>query len=192
MNKKLNFNELMPDDQISLKIMQDRAALLSVEDSNENDIRLLMVDYIKFVLNGDESYGIPYQDVQEVKNLINLTSVPKAPDFVSGIMYWRGKLITIIDLAKYFALKSSIKPNNRKYVAIIVKDKLILGLAFDDVAEVNNYLPESLDKYLPINNKIKDQHIHGIHQGRTTILNVHTILNDISDTLMNKKERSHE
>lgn len=188
MNNKLDINKLMPNDKVSKQILHDRASLLSVEDNHEDDIRSLMIDYIKFVLNSDELYGIPYQDIQEIKPLSNITVVPMAPNFVLGIIYWRGKLIPVIDLATFFAINNP-HHTEMKYVAVVVKDKNILALAFNDVFGVDNYLPETLDKNVAINNKIKDQYIHGIHQGRTTILNIMSVLSDIDKTLQNKKDQ---
>lgn len=185
-------SKFMPQDAFSLKVMEDRAQILSRVAAKDHADEAERTDYIKFNLGQNESYGIPYHDVLDVRHAENITKVPMSPSFVVGISYWHGKLIPIIDLAKYFNITENTDVNCDKIIAAISNDKCIIGLSFDDVSGVDSYLNHSLDPNLAVNQKIKDQYIYGIHNGRTTILNVKNILNDISAELMSKKGSHHE
>ena len=42
--------------------------------------------------------------VQEINKLMNMTRVPQAPDYVTGILNLRGQIVTVIDLGKKMGL----------------------------------------------------------------------------------------
>lgn len=185
-------SKFMPKDAFSIKVMHDRALILSEAVKNGHTDEAIRTSYIKFMLGQNEFYGIPYHDVLDVKHAENITKVPMSPAFVVGVSYWHGKLIPIIDLAKYFNIAVDKEGEGQMIVAAISNEKFIIGLAFDDVSGVDSYLTDRLDLNIALNHKIKDQFIHGIHSGKTTILNVKNLLVDISADLMSKKGNHHE
>lgn len=48
---------------------------------------------------GSERYGLPLAAVREVVNPAAMSSVPRAPAAVRGIMNLRGRVVTVVDLA---------------------------------------------------------------------------------------------
>jgi purine-binding chemotaxis protein CheW len=60
--------------------------------------------FLTFQLDG-ELFGIPIFVVREINRVTDVTSVPKAPPFVKGVMNLRGKIIPVIDLRLKFGLK---------------------------------------------------------------------------------------
>ncbi len=91
--------------------------------------------YITFSINA-EIYAIEVLKIQEVIYIPEITRVPGAPPFVSGVINLRGILLTIVDTSMEFGL--SRKPNAR-YTRIVVvnlgRDERV-GLLVDDVSEV--------------------------------------------------------
>ena len=47
---------------------------------------------------GDEQYGVEILKVKEINGLMEITNVPRTPDFVRGVINLRGKVIPVIDL----------------------------------------------------------------------------------------------
>ena len=41
---------------------------------------------------GDEEYGVDILQVKTIERLMNITRVPKAPDFVEGVINLRGEV----------------------------------------------------------------------------------------------------
>ena len=53
--------------------------------------------YLIFNL-GKEVYGIPILKIKTVERKLDITPVPRTPDFVKGITNLRGKIIPVMDL----------------------------------------------------------------------------------------------
>lgn len=94
--------------------------------------------YLMFFLN-EENYGIPILKVNEIIGLIEITQIPRTPNFMKGIINLRGKIIPILDLRLKFNM------SEREYdeqtciiiVEIIIQDnKRFIGILVDKVAEV--------------------------------------------------------
>ncbi|NNF98443.1 MAG: purine-binding chemotaxis protein CheW [Desulfobacteraceae bacterium] len=56
---------------------------------------------------GEALCGMDILKVQEINKLLEMTSVPQAPDYVMGILNLRGQIVTIIDLSKKLGLPST-------------------------------------------------------------------------------------
>ncbi len=96
--------------------------------------------YLTFSL-GNEEYGIPILKVKEIIGMMEITSIPRAPVFVKGVINLRGKIIPIVDLRLKFDIEE------REYTertCIIVVDIIQndsnrqIGVAVDAVSEVVN------------------------------------------------------
>ena len=49
-----------------------------------------------------EAYGVDINTVREIIRMQEITAVPRAPDFVEGVINIRGKITPVIDLRKRF------------------------------------------------------------------------------------------
>ena len=56
---------------------------------------------------GDALCGMDILNVQEINKLMEMTKVPQAPDYVTGILNLRGQIVTIIDLGQKLGLGSA-------------------------------------------------------------------------------------
>jgi len=56
---------------------------------------------------GTEEYAVDILEVQEIIRMVEITSVPKAPHYVEGVINLRGKVIPIdrISIARYLLKK---------------------------------------------------------------------------------------
>lgn len=84
---------------------------------------------------GEEEFGVDILKVQEIIRTMEITKVPRAQDFVEGVINLRGKVIPIIDLRRRFGLPSKA---HDKYTRIIVIEinNMIVGFVVDSVSEV--------------------------------------------------------
>ncbi len=53
---------------------------------------------------GEALCGMDILKVQEINKLMNMTKVPQAPEYVTGILNLRGQIVTVIDLGKKLGL----------------------------------------------------------------------------------------
>ena len=55
---------------------------------------------------GKEEYGLDILAVREIIGVIDITPLPRTPDYVKGVINLRGKIIPVIELRARFALPS--------------------------------------------------------------------------------------
>ncbi len=84
---------------------------------------------------GKEEYGIEILKVHEILNLPKITLLPKAADFILGVIELRGKILPIIDLSKKFQIKDSNAAKSTRSIVVQIKGKDV-GLAIDAVSHV--------------------------------------------------------
>lgn len=94
--------------------------------------------YLMFFLD-DENYGIPILKVNEIIGVMDITTIPRTPEFMKGIINLRGKIIPVMDLRLKFSM------DKREYdqltciiiVEVVLADhKSFVGIVVDKVAEV--------------------------------------------------------
>jgi purine-binding chemotaxis protein CheW len=59
------------------------------------------------------NYGVPVEQVREVRDMQSVTPVPGAPSYVEGVTNLRGQIITVFDLRKRLGLSWSSTLTNR-------------------------------------------------------------------------------
>jgi purine-binding chemotaxis protein CheW len=95
--------------------------------------------YLTFQLGGEE-YGMAILKVREIIGLMTITSVPRAPRHVRGVVNLRGKIIPVLDLRRKFGLPEvELARENCIITAMIGTESgegLLVGLLVDAVSEV--------------------------------------------------------
>jgi purine-binding chemotaxis protein CheW len=73
--------------------------------------------------------------VQEIRRVTEITQVPRAPDFIKGVINLRGRIIPVIDLKKKLGLGEVIVAKLSRIVVVTLKGRL-LGLLVDGASQV--------------------------------------------------------
>jgi purine-binding chemotaxis protein CheW len=77
--------------------------------------------FIVFLL-GDQEFGLPIAAVDEiVRAPEQMTRVPRAPDFVDGLINVRGGVVPIVDLCRRFALPAADRSRARRILVMSVR-----------------------------------------------------------------------
>ena len=82
-----------------------------------------------------EEYGVDVKQVQEIRRVAEITSVPRAPEFVRGVINLRGRILPVLDLRRRLALGEVVVGRASRIVVVRVKDRL-LGLLVDGASQV--------------------------------------------------------
>ena len=114
------------------------AVSTEVQD-NATDVKQLVI----FELAGG-SYGLDIQSVREINRLIDVTPIPKAPEFVEGIINLRGTIIPVVDLAMRFGLEATARSKDTRIV-VIESEGHTLGMKVDEVSEVLRIKTDEID-----------------------------------------------
>ncbi len=82
-----------------------------------------------------EEYGVDVKQVQEIRRVTEITGVPRAPEFVRGVINLRGRILPVLDLKRRLALGEVAVGRAARIVVVRVKDRL-LGLLVDGASQV--------------------------------------------------------
>jgi purine-binding chemotaxis protein CheW len=93
---------------------------------------------------GEEAYGLPIAAVEEVARLPEtVTRVPRAPDFVDGVMNLRGRIVPLIDLRRRFEAEGEQRRGRRRVVVTRLRG-VLAGFIVDAVSEIADLAPDRL------------------------------------------------
>jgi purine-binding chemotaxis protein CheW len=94
--------------------------------------------YLAFTLGGEE-YGIGILKIREIIGMLPVTSVPRMPEHVKGVVNLRGNVIPVVDLRLRFGMES-IPYTDRTCIIVVVAEgdqaQVVIGIVVDAVSEV--------------------------------------------------------
>lgn len=94
--------------------------------------------YMTFKLASEE-YGLEILKVRDVIGLMEITRVPKAGEFIRGVINLRGKVIPIVDLKVKFGMERTDLAEQTVIITVRVpvgERVLSMGILVDEVLEV--------------------------------------------------------
>ena len=126
----------------------------------------------------NEEYGVSILNVQEIRNLTDITRVPFAQGYIKGVINLRGSVLPVIDLKKRLGLADAPYTDDTRIVTVTIGD-LHVGMLVDAVTEVLTINSKPVDPKKASNGKEITKYLSGIGNvdGRLIImLNLQEIL----------------
>jgi|SRR5208282_5554558 len=142
----------------------------------ENETRSLISSFYL----GDTLFGIDTLRVQEAIRVTDITTVPHAQEYVMGVINLRGRIVTILNLAKKLGLQTS-EISDESRILIVSWDDEFAGLLVDQMSDV---IPADRGSIKPPPSNVKGaqanffEGIYHMDQGLIVILRIDAILND--------------
>ena len=84
---------------------------------------------------GSEDYGFNINQVVEVERYVQLSRVPRMPNFVEGYFNLRGRILIVLNLRRQLGLRVS-KPNSESRIMIAKVAGELLGFIVDYVDDI--------------------------------------------------------
>ena len=109
----------------------------------------------------DEEYGVSILNVQEIRNLTDITRVPVSSDFIKGVINLRGSVLPVIDLKKRLGLAETPYTDDTRIVTVNIDD-LHVGMLVDAVTEVLTIDSKPIDTKKAMNDKSGSRFLSGI------------------------------
>ncbi len=100
------------------------------------------------------NYGVPVNQVREVRDIQAVTPVPGAPEYVEGVTNLRGQIITVIDLRKRLGLAGGRVAGEK--IMIIDLEKSAAGVVVDAVTEVSTIKETEVQKNVEVTSVFGD------------------------------------
>lgn len=83
---------------------------------------------------GEEKYAIDTSKVQVINKMMDITTVPGAPEYIRGLINLRGSIITVVD--PYIKLGIDIEGKTCENIIILETEDEVIGILVDKVTEV--------------------------------------------------------
>ncbi|RMG43648.1 MAG: purine-binding chemotaxis protein CheW [Candidatus Dadabacteria bacterium] len=102
--------------------------------------------YLRFKLAG-EYYAVNIMRVVEIFRVMEITRVPRCPDYLKGVINLRGKIIPVVDLRLKFGLEEKEHDDHTCIIVVniqVADEQVALGVIVDTVLEVKDYSPDML------------------------------------------------
>ena len=129
--------------------------------NNENNVAAEEnLQVVAFKLRNEE-YGVSILNVQEIRNLTDITRVPFAQDFIKGVINLRGSVLPVIDLKQRLGLEETPYTDDTRIVTVTIDD-LHVGMLVDAVTEVLTLTAKPIDAKKAINGKELTKFLSGI------------------------------
>ncbi len=121
--------------------------------------------YLTFELCGEE-YGLEILKVKEIIGIMKITSVPRTPKYVKGVINLRGKVIPVIDLRLKFDMEP-IEYSERTCIIVVdiatgSRGGLMMGIVVDSVSEVLSISSEEIEDTPTFGTKLDTEYILGM------------------------------
>ena len=120
--------------------------------------------YLTFKL-ANEDYGLSLLKVREIIGMMPITSVPRTPDFVKGVINLRGKVIPVTDLRLRFDMPESDYTDRTCIIVVEVvgqETTVQMGIVVDAVTEVLPVKAEEIEAAPEFGAKVDTQYILGM------------------------------
>ncbi|MFZ3385245.1 MAG: chemotaxis protein CheW [Candidatus Methanoperedens sp.] len=156
------------------KILRARARSLAKEPEKKQEDE--HIEVVEFLL-ANEKYGIQSSQVREIYPLKELTPVPCTPRFVAGIINVRGKILSVIDIKKFFGLPEKGNGELNK-VIIIHGDMMEFGILADAILGTSQIPVREIQPSLPTFAGIRAQYLLGVTKEQLVVLDAQKILFD--------------
>lgn len=109
-----------------------------------------------------EEYGVKIANVQEINRMTEITKVPRAPDYINGIVNLRGNVIPALDLRKRFKLSEKEETDATRIIIVDLNGKRT-GIVVDSVSEVLRFEKSNIEAPPEIiSNGIDSEYIEGV------------------------------
>ena len=131
---------------------------------SENNEETTTRQYLTFKL-GEELFALDVIQVREVLDVTAITKVPRAADFMRGVINVRGNVVPVADLRLKFGMPPAETTLDTRIVVmeiVIDGDTLILGAMADSVHDVMDMTQDRIEPPPRIGAKWNSKFIKGI------------------------------
>jgi purine-binding chemotaxis protein CheW len=118
-------------------------------------------EYMKFVL-GSMQYAIELPKIREILTYPEMITVlPNVPTYIKGLINLRGEVVPVVDLRIKFKTGEIVNNQNTAVIAVVTKDKRMIGIVVDKVDDVQRLDLTALSPVSDIGSSIPAKYLKG-------------------------------
>jgi purine-binding chemotaxis protein CheW len=118
------------------------------------------IQLVVFDLAG-ERFGTEIERVQEIIRLQEVTQVPRAPEFVEGVINLRGRIVPVVNLRRRFGFPEA-EATRAGRIVVVAAARSTIGMVADAVAEVARVSRASIEPPAPIVSTMNNEFVRGV------------------------------
>ncbi len=130
--------------------------------------------YLIFTL-GSEEFGISVMQVKEIMKMQEITTVPRAPQYLQGVINLRGRIVPVVNLRRKFGLHD--EPHSDHTCIVVVNPSedgrgQSMGVIVDGVVEVLLLTRDDIEDRPDFGREATNPYVQGMakSKGRVKIL----------------------
>ena len=120
--------------------------------------------YLSFGI-GEELFAVDVAKVREVLEIMPITKIPRAPEFMKGVINVRGSVVPVVDLRIKFGMAEAEDTVDTCIVVMEVEmetETIVLGAKVDAVEEVVDLDSDQIEPAPKIGTRLNTDFIKGI------------------------------
>jgi purine-binding chemotaxis protein CheW len=139
--------------------------------------------YLTFSL-AKEEYGLGILKVKEIIGMMPITTVPRTPGFIRGVINLRGKVIPVIDLRLKFGMEEMVYTDRTCIIVVETRGQagpILIGIVVDAVAEVMHIKAADVEEPPALGARLAMDYILGMAKmngGVKILLDIDKVLGD--------------
>ncbi len=147
--------------------------------------------YLTFSLAREE-YGIGILKVKEIIGMMPITTVPRTPPFIKGVINLRGKVIPVVDLRLKFGIEEMGYTERTCIIVVEIASQagsILTGIVVDSVSEVLNIKGADIEETPNFGAKLDTDYILGMAKitgGVKILLDIDKVLSAEEITILDK------
>jgi purine-binding chemotaxis protein CheW len=123
---------------------------------------------VVFELSG-ESYGVEIGAVNTIIRMQPITHVPRAPEFVKGVINLRGSIVPVIDLRTRFGL-AAFEETKASRIVVVETELSLIGMIVDAVTETLSLPANAIEPPSSIVTSADSRYLRGVAKADDRLL----------------------
>lgn len=156
-------------------ILDERAAFLA-QGQHGTKKREHQLDILEVVISG-EHFAFEARFVREASKLGAWTKLPNTPEFIVGLMNFRGQILPLLDLRRFLELPSK-ETSTEMMVVVIQSDRAQAGITVDEIVGINSIAEAALQSPKQLVSATLAPLLRGVQADMLAVLDVNALFND--------------
>lgn len=137
------------------------------------------LDLLLFCL-GSETYAFEARFAFDIRPAAQITRVPRVPDHVAGLVHIRGRILSVLDLARFFGLPGEDRDENQpqRHLLMVEQPEMELALLVDEVLAVQSFARSHLQPAGDALPGLPAEYVRGVAPGPLVVLDLPALLAD--------------
>lgn len=150
-----------------------------MEKSNIEENYIEVLEFETNASDCSEKYAVEIPYLTEVHSVKSVTKLPCTPAFIIGIINFRGKIISVIDIRNFLGFTTkAVEVDNVKKVIVVKVNELEVGIIADSILACNLIPLCEIQKNVLVAMNFNSKYFKGITREGSIVLDIRNIMLD--------------